>query len=199
MPSYKFTDVLGAASRKKNVMQNAGSFSLNWFWNKVQELEQTVGFADVARRFPKAVYSNLLLGRMYLFTYDPKLKDSLPYYDMLPLVFPIKFRPAGFLGLNLHYLPPDFRAMFMDGLFTLKSNNRFDETTFINVNYNVLKASRALSLYRPCIKMYLHNHVRTQFLRIHPLEWHRVLFLPFERFAKEKKETVWSESLARSA
>ena len=31
---------------------------------------------------------NVTVGRMYLFMYDPKMKEDLPYYDRFPLIFP---------------------------------------------------------------------------------------------------------------
>ena len=53
-------------------------------------------------------------GSMYMFYYDPKHKETLPYYDSFPLAIVIERRPGGFLGLNLHYLPPILRAKFLD-------------------------------------------------------------------------------------
>ena len=46
------------------------------------------------------------VGKMYMFFYDAKYKDTLPFFDIFPLVFPIEFYSEGFLGINLHYLPP---------------------------------------------------------------------------------------------
>ena len=40
-------------------------------------------------------------GNMYMFFYDPKTKDKLPYYDRFPLVFPFRKTENGFMGLNL--------------------------------------------------------------------------------------------------
>ena len=31
-----------------------------------------------------------MIGRMYFFFYDPKTKETLPYYDRFPLVLPVK-------------------------------------------------------------------------------------------------------------
>ena len=52
------------------------------------------------------------IGQMYMFQYDPKYKDVLPYYDRFPLVIPFEqtrrvgiAQGDGFYGLNLHYLP----------------------------------------------------------------------------------------------
>ena len=55
-----------------------------------------------------------MLGCMYFYFYDPKLKDSLPYYDRFPLVIPIERYSDGFLGLNLHYIHPKQRMILLD-------------------------------------------------------------------------------------
>jgi hypothetical protein len=49
------------------------------------------------------------MGNMYLFSYDPKHKDTLPYYDRFPLIFPINKAKGGFLGITMHYLTPILR------------------------------------------------------------------------------------------
>ena len=61
---------------------------------------------------------------MNMFFYDPKHKDTLPYYDRFPLSVIIGPAKGGFYGLNLHYLPPVLRAKMLDALMdiaTIKS------------------------------------------------------------------------------
>ena len=52
--------------------------------------------------------------RFNMFFYDPKpeQKKNLPYFDMFPLVFPLRRMGDGFTGINVHYLPPAFREDF---------------------------------------------------------------------------------------
>jgi len=37
------------------------------------------------------------IGKMYTFFYDPKHKQTLPYYDLFPLIFLVDFKDNGFL------------------------------------------------------------------------------------------------------
>ena len=37
-----------------------------------------------------------IIGKMYFYYYDPKTKDSMPYYDRFPLVIPIDQYSDGF-------------------------------------------------------------------------------------------------------
>jgi hypothetical protein len=137
-------------------------------------------------------------GNMYLMVYDPKLKKELPYYDTFPLILPYKQVPEGFYGLNLHYLPPTLRAKLMDALWTDRlTNQKFDDSTKMKLGaraYQILKASSRYRWFKPCVKHYLNEHVRSQYIYIHPNEWQAALFLPCEQFKKATKEKVWSDS-----
>ena len=140
------------------------------------------------------IVSNPIVGSLYMFHYDPKHKETLPYYDRFPLVFPFKKIPGGFLGLNLHYLPPQFRAKLMDGLYDYANNSRYDESTKIKMNYELLTSVAKLKYFSPCIKHYLDGHVQSRFVYVYPSEWDIALFLPTERFAKASKTQVWADS-----
>jgi hypothetical protein len=133
-------------------------------------------------------------GMMYLFRYDPKGKKTLPYYDIFPLIFPVEKYSDGFLGINFHYLPPILRAKLMDAVYSTVTNNKYDKTTKIRLSYAILKGAAKYKAYKPIVKHYLYDHVRSPFLEITAVEWDIALFLPFERFQKATKETVWKDS-----
>lgn len=133
-------------------------------------------------------------GSMYLFRYDPKHKDTLPYYDTVPLIFPFRKVPGGFYGLNLHYLPLNLRAKLMDGLYSYINNNRFDESTKLAMNYKLLSSSAKLRYFAPCVKQYLYSHMDSRFMYIYPSEWDIALFLPLARFEKRTANYVHAQS-----
>ena len=137
------------------------------------------------------------IGKMYLFNYDPKLKDKLPYYDMFPLVFPIEFYNDGFLGINLHYLPPVFRARLMDALYETINNDKYDKTTKLRISYQILNGASRFRYFKPCIKRYLINHVRSPFMYIAPDEWDITVLLPLGKFAKASVTEVYRDSLTK--
>lgn len=138
--------------------------------------------------------NRLLPGSMYLFQYDPKYKDTLPYYDRVPLIFPFKMVQGGFYGINLHYLPLTLRAKLMDGLYDYTNNKRYDESTRLNLSYRLLNSSARLRYFEPCIKHYLFDHVQTRFMYIYPSEWDIALFLPLARFEKRTANYVHAQS-----
>jgi hypothetical protein len=137
---------------------------------------------------------NSMIGRMILYNYDPKTKEKLKYYDIYPLVFPIKLDSKGFLGINLHYLPLSLRAQLMDALYSLINTKTIKENTRVRLSYDILNGASKFSAFRPCVKRYLYPHVRSQFLMVSPLEWDAVLMLPLQQFVKADIQTVWADS-----
>jgi hypothetical protein len=157
---------------------------------------------SVKRANPKAImerntskFTNLMIpGMLYLFNYDPKGKDDLPFYDKFPLVFPFKKLPDGFIGLNMHYLPHPYRARLMDALYDLTNNKRYDPTTKLRLSYQMLQSASKYRYFEPCVKRYLTSHLKSRLLHIDSSEWETALFLPLERFAKASKDKVWLDS-----
>lgn len=137
------------------------------------------------------------IGKMYSFTYDPKWKAVLPYYDTFPLIFPIDFQKDRMHGINMHYLPPGLRARLMDALYTTISNDKYDKTTKLKISYGILKSSSQFKYFKPCFKTYLFDHVRSPFMNINPEAWDYTLFLPLARFNKKSQEYVWMESMLK--
>jgi hypothetical protein len=129
-----------------------------------------------------------------MFSYDPKYKETLPYYDMFPLVFPIDLRKDGFLGINLHYLPPVLRAKLMNAIYQTINNTAYNETTKLKLSYSILSNASKYRYFKPCIKQYLATHVQSSYLNIEPTNWDSALMLPTEQFKKASKEQVWKDS-----
>lgn len=133
-------------------------------------------------------------GFMYMFQYDPKTKQSLPYYDRFPLVFPFRITNEGFYGINLHYLPLNYRASLMDSLYNLTNNKLYNETTKLKLSYDILESSSKFRFFKPCVKQYLNNHVKSRMLFVPSEQWDTALFLPTARFVKANQQTVHTDS-----
>ena len=108
------------------------SAARQWLRAKVNDLKPTPA---TLMRDRQRLRDNTFIGKMYFYFYDPKTKDSMPYYDRFPLVIPIERYSDGFLGLNLHYIHPRQRIILLDKLSETATNKRFDEKTKLRVNY----------------------------------------------------------------
>jgi len=146
-------------------------------------------------RMKPTIRGRIMLGRLFMFEYEPKHADTLPYYDEFPLVFPIEAHADGFLGINLHYLPYTWRAVLMDALYDLKEEpiNESSPTRLqvYSNGYNILKKSTKYRYFRPCIKKYLFEQVTSRYMEVPEEEWEIALFLPLERFIGERKVKIW--------
>ena len=69
------------------------------------------------------------------------------------------------------------------------------ERTKLKITYALLKAAAKYREFKPCVKRYLTNHMRSKFLKIGAKEWQVAIFLPIERFEKATKTEVWRRSL----
>jgi hypothetical protein len=138
--------------------------------------------------------NKIMVGSMYMYYYDPKHKGTLPYYDRFPLVFPYKKVAGGFMGINMHYLPLPLRAKLMDSLYDVANNEQFDESTRLKLNYSILDSASKFKWFKPCVKHYLTEQLRSRFLYVYPAEWDVALFLPTERFQGATKQQVWADS-----
>ena len=142
----------------------------------------------------ESTVSTTILGKMYFYSYNPKWKAELPWYDTFPLVFPIERYPDGFLGLNFHYLAPKHRAILMDQLKMFANNKKYDETTKLRLSYNMLKGFTKIKRAKPTVHRYLNSKVNSKFVLVNADEWEVALFLPVERFKKATKKQVWAHS-----
>ena len=136
----------------------------------------------------------LWIGRLFFLFYNPKGKDTLPYYDKFPLVMPIATYPDGFLALNFHYLSPHHRTILLERLLTLRNNQAMDENTRIRLKYSILKKTAKYKHHRPTIKRYLIQNIKGRLLPVEPENWMTSILLPVAQFVKAKDQTVWNDS-----
>lgn len=159
--------------------------SIDWFLNKVDNVEDSEEIRKAVRKKKTKTATDASglpqIGQMYLYTYDAKTKKMLPYWDRYPLVFPIEPYGDGFLGINLHYLPPVGRVRLMNALKSIASNNKYDDTTKLIISYDVLKSySRKFIGYKVCVKRYLFTRVRSKFHKVDAEDWDKVSLLPLQ-------------------
>jgi hypothetical protein len=162
-----------------------------WLRSKVKSLNPT---PQSLMRDRERLRDNSFIGRMYFYFYDPKHKDTLPYYDRFPLVIPIERYSDGFLGLNLHYIHPKQRIILLDKLSDTATNKRFDDKTKLRISYEYLAAASKAFEATPCIKRYLFSHIDSRFLEISAEEWDIAVMLPVESFVGATTSKVYADS-----
>ena len=173
--------------------------SREWFMNKAKNM-RSINREALIKEDPliqRNALKNLsrtgLVGTMQMFFYDPKTKDTLPYYDLFPLIIVVGPAEGGFYGLNLHYLPPILRAKMLDSLMETANMKATDDAKF-QITYKKLQAVSNLKYYEPCFKHYLTKHVKSKFAEVPMPEWEIATFLPMANFQKSGKRAVYADS-----
>ena len=193
MSTSKLTEL--AKEYKATEYPRLSKDSITWFKEKIAEIKRPAAIIrDIAQEQSRRT-NQLNLGRLYCFAYDPKTKDDLPYYDRFPMVLMLEKYPDGFLGLNLHYLPYNYRVAFLNKLVKYAVTNKEDDIVRLRVTYDILNASRRLREFKPCLKRYLFNHMRSRLLAIQPNEWETATLLPIQSFKGATANKVWQESV----
>jgi len=165
--------------------------SIAWFLSMIKGLKGSAGLrkrVDADYFDPK---KDATIGQMFFFYYDAKLKDELPYWDKFPLVIVLDIDATGFLGLNLHYLPPRLRKMLLDRLLKYKMKAG-SPRAFMKISYPFLKAVMADKMFQVCVHRYLHNHLRSNFIIVHEGAWENASMLPVQKFQGATARQVWS-------
>ena len=165
--------------------------ALKWFMDAAKV--HNVKLAHAALNVQKT--KTIRIGDMIHFLYDAKYKDKLPYWDKIPLVFPITIYNNGFLGINLHYLPVPLRIKLLDALISNleKSVNKgkYTERRYLEINYAILQQVAKSSLYSVCIKRYLTTHIKSTIIKVSGQYWEDVALLPTAKFEKQSAVAVW--------
>ena len=179
------------ASVFDTIKRNAGDLdrSNSWYRSQVNRIASGTTAQQLFRQGKLARRPSV--GRLNLFGYNPKLRKTLPYYDVFPLVLPLEAFSGGFIGMNFHYLPPLLRMRLLERMQARASDRRFNKNTRFEVNYDDVKA---IKLVKPTIKKYLYAYVQTGFLRINADEAAIAIYLPVQRFKKASDAVVYSDS-----
>lgn len=175
--------------------------SINWFRNYIKGTIKS-GPDTTIERIHQAITNtpkSITIGRMYVFAYDAKHKDKLPYWDAMPLIFPFAEDKDSIYGLNMHYLPPQLRAKALDVLYQLLNNKNVNISTRLKLSYNTLKRLSEFDLFKPCVKQYLKSNFKSRPLEIPVDNWEIALFLPVAQWQNAGSSTVYKESMRISS
>jgi len=171
--------------------------SVDWYLGEIVQLG-SIGTTKKEKFLleGKNVGRQAAAGRLCIFKYSPKYKDTLPYYDIFPLVLPLEFYEDGFLGINFHYLPIPIRIMFLERLARYATGpiDVENKKSKFLVDYNKLNKGRTGKILRPCVKKYLQEKFRSPFRKIDSVDWTTAILLPVQRFRKAKESRVWKDS-----
>lgn len=153
-----------------------------WFNNAVNKLrtKKEIENGDFTAQDRRAIKP----GSMIMFQYrNPVLKNQpkkLKFYDENPVDFILDIRGNGMLALNLHYVPPPMRLIFIKFVLQLnkariKQNKRFE------LDYTMVKEFIVRNGLQMMIKRYRVNRI-TKLEYVKPKDYKYIVSLPSEKF-----------------
>jgi len=175
------------AFQKLRAQVGDGQKSIDWYMRNVRGLVgarvsgNTVMQSDIG-----SLTSKVEIGAMYMY-----------FYDTFPLVLPFGPAKGGFYGINVHYLPYMLRAKVLGELMNFADSKTLTPTSKMRLSYNLLNSLQTAAEIKPCIKHYLTTHVRSQFMKINPVDWKAAIFLPVEAFVGATKESVFRDTRSK--
>ena len=167
-------------------------YARNWLTDNVNKAAKTPTRKKILTQ--GTTVQEAFIGKMFLYFYDAKLKEQLPYWDKFPLIVCVDLAEDGWYGLNLHYLPFPMRVKLFDDLLTIADDKRLDKIERLKISYGLLRGFVQFPEAKPCFKRYLTTHVKSELLEIEPIDWEIAIFLPLQKFQKAPQEKVWSDS-----
>ena len=167
--------------------------SKKWFQANIKKLGQ-VNRTSLLKDDALDPVTKTVFGNMYMYFYDPKYKEELPYYDRFPLVLMVEPAPGGFYGLNLHYVNPVARARLLNELFKLAPKKLTNDSRLNRLRYDLLQGVKKYKEYEPCFKRYLMTNVQSQMSRVPMTDWETAIYLPIQQFKKKSARSVWADS-----
>lgn len=172
--------------------------SFRWYQDMIRKLGMTNLTAQkVLRTDIGEMVTNIQTGNMYLFMYEPKTADKLPYYDTVPVTVVFRKVPGGFYGLNLHYLPPMSRMMLLDRMIKLVEDKNLTETSRMRVTWKLLNNAARFPGANVAVKHYLYEQVASRFMRIFPNDWRKTIMLPIDNFEKQTRNAVFNDARSK--
>lgn len=169
--------------------------SVQWYVRAVRQYARGVNtFAEARQTDLGKQARNLDVGKMYMFSYDPKWKETLPYYDTVPLVIAVDTIPGGFSGINLHYLAPTLRANLLDKLYPL---TEVDDKSTLRSAWSFVKNFSRFPEVRGSVKKYLTVNITGELIEVNPQNWKAAIFLPVQNFVGATERTVYRDTMEK--
>ena len=171
--------------------------SASWYMKTVRNIASGLNQPNEVFGSDLGEYTQRLdIGQMYAFKYNPKHKETLPYYDMFPLVVIAEPLPTGFSGINLHYIPPLVRARLLGKLMDA-SDIDIDIKSKLRSQWSFIRNFSRFPEVRGAVKKYLTRQVTSRMYKVNPVHWKSAIFLDTQQFVGAREGEIYRQSAKR--
>jgi hypothetical protein len=172
--------------------------SYSWYTQQASLMSRQGFTAKRVINNPSGIHTGKVVpGKLYMFAYDPKHKDTLPHWDMFPMVFPFSMTKDGFIGLNMHYLPVPFRVKLLDRLMEIDGTKN-SKRVKMQLSWELISGASKLKLLEPCVHRYLGSHIYSQLREVERVDWATAMMLPTQKFVGANSSQVWRDTMKKA-
>lgn len=167
--------------------------SIQWFKDKIKELggNSPVARTELMQTTKEHQHTRFLPGAMYIFKYDPKYKEELPFYDGWPCSIMFAIDGEKVTGINFHYLPYEIRGKLFDKLWLIASKYQNNsQQQVLRMNWKLLSNVSKYPEIRPAIHSYLYSHIQSRLIKVPIESWKEAMLLPIDAFYKKSQAYV---------
>ncbi|AGN30381.1 DNA end protector protein [Vibrio phage nt-1] len=126
-------------------------------------------------------------GNMYVFAYDAKTKDKLPYWDKFPCILCLGQQKGYMLGLNLHYIPPKEREKFLTTLLRYANTKTVSNSTRLVIDWGRVKN---IKFSKHMVKLYIMKRIKGSLEEVKPHDWYNVIHMPLQQFVAKNGRNI---------
>jgi len=167
-----------AKTKHSKFKEKIGKLSAIEWWENVISYRQSKKF-DPAE-YKKMDRRRIGVGSMLAYKYDAKGKDKLQFWDKNPLVVIFGETGRHFIGINIHYIHPKFRPIFLQKVvrinrLRIKNDRRF------HLEWRDIKRF----IYQHNLKISIRKYIKGRMSTIQYIkgkDWKYAARLPSERF-----------------
>ena len=160
--------------------------SVGWYAEEIKRIKKNRYNKSNFIRMSHERTKRLEIGKMYMFEYIAKHRDTLPVWDRYPLVLPFTTTENGFIGINLHYLPHKIRAWLLSRL--LKHSN--ERTNKVQISWQLLTRLSRANVAEYATHRYLLTHITSPFRLVKIEDYPNAIMLPLAGWYGNDKKLV---------
>lgn len=160
--------------------------SISWYSEEIKRIKKNRFNKQNFIKMSTERTKRLEIGKMYMFEYIAKHRDTLPVWDRYPLVLPFTTTENGFIGINLHYLPHRIRAWLLARL--LKHSN--EKTNKVQISWQLLTRLSRANVAEFATHRYLINHITTPFRLVKIEDYSNAIMLPLAGWYGNNRKLV---------
>lgn len=160
--------------------------SISWYSEEIKRIKKNRFNKQNFIKLSTERTKRLEIGKMYMFEYIAKHRDTLPVWDRYPLVLPFTTTENGFIGINLHYLPHRIRAWLLARL--LKHSN--EKTNKVQISWQLLTRLSRANVAEFATHRYLINHITTPFRLVKIEDYSNAIMLPLAGWYGNNRKLV---------